>query len=81
MKLKKILEATGIGSLQKKYAKVLDDIQNELKKFKETKGTPENKTHVTNLKKLNAEKTKIADAIDNKVSGMYRNAEWDGKDD
>lgn len=81
MKLKKILEASSIGSLQKKYSKVLQDIQTELEKFKETKGTPENKKHVEKLKKLNAEKKSIADMIDSKVSGMYRNAEWDGKDD
>jgi predicted RNA-binding protein with EMAP domain len=80
MKLKKVLEGSSIGSLQKKYAKVLADIQDELQKFKQTKDTPENKKHVENLKKLNTEKKKLSDAIDQKVSGMYRDAEWDGKE-
>lgn len=80
MKLKKVLESSSIGSLQKKYAKVLADIQDELQKFKQTKDTPENKKHVENLKKLNTEKKRLADAIDQKVSGMYRDAEWDGKE-
>ena len=80
MKLKKVLEGSSIGSLQKKYAKVLADIQDELQKFKQTKDTPENKKHVENLKKLNTEKKRLADAIDQKVSGMYRDAEWDGKE-
>jgi Skp family chaperone for outer membrane proteins len=80
MKLKKIAEGTGVGSLQKKYAKVLNDIQSELEMYKKTKDTPQAKKHVDNLKKLNDLKKQLVSAIDQKVSGMYRDAEWDGKE-
>jgi hypothetical protein len=43
--------------------------------YKQTKGTPAEKQHIQHLKQLNDKKKSLANELDQKVSGLYKDAE------
>ena len=70
-----IREVRGIKTISKEYGDVVDQIQKHLELYKQTKGTPAEKQHIQQLKQLNDKKKKLAAELDQKVSGMYKDAE------
>jgi Protein of unknwon function (DUF3008) len=70
-----IREVRGIKTIGKEYGDVVDQIQKHLDLYKQTKGTPAEKQHVQQLKQLNDKKKALAAELDQKVSGMYKDAE------
>lgn len=75
-----VTEGRGIKTIQNDLSKVVDAIQKELEKYKQTKGTPQEKTHIGNLKTLNTQKNKLTSELDNVVSGMYKDVELKAED-
>ena len=70
-----IREARGVKTITKEYGEVVDQIQKHLDLYKQTKGTPAEKQHIQQLKQLNNKKKVLADELDQKVSGLYKDAE------
>jgi hypothetical protein len=70
-----IREVRGIKTISKEYGEVVDQIQKHLDLYKQTKGTPAEKQHIQQLKQLNDKKKSLAAELDQKVSGMYKDAE------
>jgi hypothetical protein len=70
-----IREVRGIKTISKEYGDVVDQIQKHLDLYKQTKGTPAEKQHIQQLKQLNDKKKALAAELDQKVSGMYKDAE------
>jgi len=70
-----IREVRGIKTISKEYGDVVDQIQKHLDLYKQTKGTPAEKQHIQQLKQLNDKKKELAAELDQKVSGMYKDAE------
>lgn len=70
-----IREARGIKTITKEYSDVVDQIQKHLDLYKQTKGTPAEKQHIQHLKQLNDKKKSLANELDQKVSGLYKDAE------
>lgn len=70
-----VKEVRGIKTISKEYGDVVDQIQKHLDLYKQTKGTPEEKQHIQHLKQLNDKKKSLAAELDQKVSGMYKDAE------
>jgi hypothetical protein len=68
-------EGRGIKSIQKDLDKTITAIESEIASYKETKGTPQEKKHIDNLKKLHPIKKKLEAELDGVVSGLYRDAE------
>jgi hypothetical protein len=68
-------EVRGVKTIYKDYSEVLDQIQKHLDLYKQTKGTPAEKQHVQQLKQLNDKKKSLAAELDQKVSGLYKDAE------
>jgi len=68
-------EGRGIKSIQKDLDKTITAIESEIASYKETKGTPKEKKHIDNLKKLHPIKKKLEAELDGVVSGLYRDAE------
>lgn len=68
-------ELRSVRAIQKDYTAVVDQIQTHLDLYKKTKGTPAEKEHIQHLKVLGSKKKKLADEMDDKVSGMYKDAE------
>jgi hypothetical protein len=68
-------EARGAKTIQKDYDKVIDDIENTLAAYKKAKGTPKAATIVSKLKDLNEKKKKLAAELEDKVSGLYKDAQ------
>jgi hypothetical protein len=75
----KIEEARGVNSISNDIQKVTNAIESELQLYKKAKGTPNEKKHVDNLKKLGAKKKELAAELDKKVSSMYKDAEYQGE--
>lgn len=88
--LKKILKQRSLGKLKKEqsvnegrevkaiqsdFNKTVAAIETELLHYKKTKGTPQEKKHVDNLKKLHPIKKKLEAELESAVSGLYRDAE------
>ncbi len=74
----KVIEAVTpgeIGKLQDDLTKINKAIASELKLYISKKNTPQAKKHVENLKKLNKERTKVADKLDDMVSSIFIDAE------
>ena len=76
-KIKEIVlaELRSVRAIQTDYAKVIDSMEKHLEAYKKSKGTPEEKQHIQQLKTLTAQKKKLAAELDAKVSGMYKDAE------
>lgn len=70
-----VKEARGIKTIGKEYGDVVDQIQKHLDLYKQTKGTPAEKQHIQQLKQLNDKKKALAAELDQKVSGLYKDAE------
>jgi len=70
-----IKEARGLKTIHKEYGDVVDQIQKHLDLYKQTKGTPAEKQHIQQLKQLNNKKKTLANELDKKVSGLYKDAE------
>ena len=70
-----IREVRGIKTISKEYGDVVDQIQKHLDLYKQTKGTPAQNQHIQQLKQLNDKKKALASELDQKVSGMYKDAE------
>jgi hypothetical protein len=68
-------EVRGVKTIYKDYSEVLDQIQKHLDLYKQTKGTPAEKQHVQQLKQLNDKKKSLAAELDQKISGLYKDAE------
>ena len=70
-----IKELRGVKTITKEYGEVVDQIQKYLDLYKQTKGTPAEKQHIQQLKQLNNKKKALANELDQKVSGLYKDAE------
>jgi hypothetical protein len=70
-----IREARGVKTITKEYGEVVDQIQKHLDLYKQTKGTPAEKQHIQQLKQLSNKKKALANELDQKVSGLYKDAE------
>jgi hypothetical protein len=70
-----IKELRGVKTITKEYGEVVDQIQKHLDLYKQTKGTPAEKQHIQHLKQLNDKKKSLANELDQKVSGLYKDAE------
>ena len=68
-------EGRGIKSIQNDLDKTVVAIESEIASYKATKGTPQEKKHIDNLKKLHPIKKKLQSELDMVVSGLYRDAE------
>jgi hypothetical protein len=68
-------EVRGVKTIYKDYSEVLDQIQKHLDLYKQTKGTPAEKQHIQQLKQLNDKKKALTNELDQKVSGLYKDAE------
>ena len=68
-------EGRGIKSIQNDLDKTVVAIESEIASYKATKGTPQEKKHIDNLKKLHTIKKKLQSELDMAVSGLYRDAE------
>jgi hypothetical protein len=70
-----IKEARGLKTIHKEYGEVVDEIQKQLELYKQSKGTPQEKQYVQKLKQLNDKKKALATELDQKISGIYKDAE------
>jgi hypothetical protein len=70
-----LAELRSVKAIQTEYSNVVDLIQKHLELYKKSKGTPEEKKHVSHLKSLNDKKKKLAAELNDKVSDMYKDAE------
>ena len=70
-----VQEARGLKTIHKEYGDVVDDIQKQLELYKQSKGTPQEKQYVQKLKQLNDKKKALATELDQKISGIYKDAE------
>jgi hypothetical protein len=68
-------EARGAKAIQKEYDRVIDEIETTLEAYKKAKGTPKATAIVSKLKDLNEKKKKLAAELEDKVSGLYKDAE------
>ena len=73
--IQSIVEARGVKTIQKDYSQVLSDIEKALDFYKKNKHTDKKDAFVKVLKQLGEKKKKLAQELDDKVSGMYKNAE------
>ena len=73
--MESVNEGRGIKSIQKDLDKTVIAIESEITSYKATKGTPQEKKHIENLKKLHPIKKKLQSELDMVVSGLYRDAE------
>ena len=70
-----INEGRGIKSIQNDLNKTIAALESEISDYKSTKGTPQEKKHIDNLKKLHPIKKKLEAELEMAVSGLYRDAE------
>ena len=68
-------EGRELKSIQSDLNKTIVAIQSEISSYKATKGTPQEKKHVDNLKKLHPIKKKLESELESAVSGLYKDAE------
>ena len=70
-----VSEGRGVKSIQSDFNKTVAAIETELLHYKKTKGTPQEKKHVDNLKKLHPIKKKLEAELESAVSGLYKDVE------
>jgi hypothetical protein len=68
-------EGRAVKAIQSDFNKTVAAIETELLHYKKTKGTPQEKKHVDNLKKLHPIKKKLEAELESAVSGLYKDAE------
>ena len=78
--VKGILRERSINAIRKAQDKNLSDIEKALEFYKKNKHTDKKEAFVKVLKKLGDEKKRLASELDAKVSSMYKNAEYQGKE-
>ena len=79
--VRKIIEAKrgrGIKTIQSDIEKNNADIKKALDFYIKNKETDKAKAFIEVLKKLNKKKQELSQEFDDKISGMYRNAEFQG---
>ena len=72
-------EGRSINAISKLQQKNIDDIAKALDFYKKNKTTDKKEAFVKVLKKLGDEKKKLAKELDDKVGGMYKDAEYKGE--
>jgi hypothetical protein len=75
IKYESINEGRGVKAIQSDFNKTVAAIETELLHYKKTKGTPQEKKHIDNLKKLHPIKKKLESELESAVSGLYKDAE------
>jgi hypothetical protein len=75
IKYESVNEGRELKSIQSDLNKTIVAIQSEISSYKATKGTPQEKKHVDNLKKLHPIKKKLESELETVVSDLYRDAE------
>ena len=77
----KVLRERSINAISKLQQKNIEDVQRTLDLYKKVKSKGDDKQikkYIDILKKLGKEKQKLAKELDDKVSGMYKNADYKG---
>lgn len=77
--IRKIIQERSVNAISKAQQKNFDDIAKALEFYKKNKHTDKKEPFIKLLKKLGKEKQKLAKELDDKVSGMYKNAEYKGE--
>lgn len=77
--IQNIVEGRGVKTIQKDYQQVVSDIEKALDFYKKNKNTDKKDAFVKVLKKLGKRKKELESELDNKVSGMYKDAEFKGE--
>ena len=72
-------EGRSINAISKLQQKNIDDIAKALDFYKKNKDTDKKEAFIKVLKKLGDEKKKLAKELDDKVGGMYKDAEYKGE--
>lgn len=78
----KVLRERSINAISKLQQKNIEDVQRTLDLYKKVKSkgdAKQIKKYIDVLKKLGKEKQKLAKELDDKVSGMYKDAEYKGE--
>ena len=75
IKYESVNEGRAIKSIQSDLDKTIIAIEAEISSYKATKGTPQEKKHIDNLKKLHPIKKKLQSELETVVSDLYRDAE------
>ena len=78
--VRKALQERSINAISKAQQKNASDIEKALEFYKKNKHTDKKEAFVKVLKKLGEEKKKLQQEMDDKVSSLYRNAEYKGND-
>ena len=73
--IRTIIRERSINAIQKEYGKVVSEMEHHLELYKKSKGTPEEKKHISALKTLTVQKKKLQSEIDTKVASLYKDAE------
>ena len=77
--IRNIIQERSVNAISKAQQKNFDDIAKALEFYKKNKHTDKKEPFIKLLKKLGKEKEKLAKELDDKVSGMYKNAEYKGE--
>lgn len=77
--IRNVLRERSINAIRKAQDKNLSDIEKALEFYKKNKHTDKKEPFIKVLKKLGKEKERLAKELDDKVSGMYKNAEYKGE--
>jgi len=76
--VRNVLRERSINAIRKAQDKNLSDIEKALEFYKKNKHTDKKEAFVKVLKKLGDEKKRLASELDDKVSSLYKNAEYKG---
>jgi hypothetical protein len=74
-----IKESRNIQKIQKDYNDTVLKLKSTLEKYKEAKGTPNEKKWIDELKKLTVLKKKYQSELDKGVQSLYKDAEYEGE--
>jgi hypothetical protein len=80
--IRDLIQERSINAISKLQQKNIEDVQRTLDLYKKVKSkgdAKQIKKYIDVLKKLGKEKEKLAKELDDKVSGMYRDAEYKGE--
>jgi hypothetical protein len=75
IKYESVNEGREVKAIQSDFNKTVAAIETEIRHYKKTKGTPQEKKHIDNLKKLHPIKKKLESELESAVSGLYKDAE------
>ena len=77
--IKNMIRERSVNAISNAQQKNFDDIAKALEFYKKNKHTDKKEPFIKLLKKLGKEKERLAKELDDKVSGMYKNAEYKGE--